>query len=210
MLYTLKQWCAVGFSLPSQKEPTDSSNTGVNISLATEADVEDLALVCTKAIETDLLHGLIHQRGKTEHAYDNLAEHDAPDYIPNYMNGELYTFCSRESEALHRKHLNGQNHVVLSYLLVPPAFRDQEIVSELLTWGFTHFGLARETLWVVASVCERLTLLRYGWEDVDHADFDLSKWAGKNKGYGSYRMQMMIRRPKELECKKEDMNEKSW
>ena len=68
MLYTLKQWCAVGFSLPSQKEPTDSSNTGVNISLATEADVEDLALVCTKAIETDLLHGLIHQRGKTEHA----------------------------------------------------------------------------------------------------------------------------------------------
>ena len=146
------------------------------------------------------------------------------------MNGELYTFCSRESEALHRKHLNGQNHVgpymlpqpgilswtrtdylaVLSYLLVPPAFRDQEIVSELLTWGFTHFGLARETLWVVASVCERLTLLRYGWEDVDHADFDLSKWAGKNKGYGSYRMQMMIRRPKELECKKEDMNEKSW
>lgn len=93
-------------------------------------------------------------------------------------------------------------------LYVHPVFQGQGIASELLTWGFEHFGLARETIWVQTPMSGRPKFLRYGWEDVDCVDLDLSKWAGEHMGYGLYRMQMMIRKPGRLDRDRKDVNEK--
>ena len=155
--------------------------------------------------------------GSTQFQYGEIAEYLEPDYTPDDFNGALASICGRECVELHRKHLNGQKHVgqctpsrsssqdevddfsVWQTLYVLPAFQDQGIASELLTWGFDHFGLAQETIWVQTSISRRSIFLGFGWEDIDHVDVDLTRWAEENMGYGCYRLQMMIRRLKQLE-----------
>jgi hypothetical protein len=40
--------------------------------------------------------------------------------------------------------------------------------------------------------------LSHGWEDVGFVDIDLSEWRGRNRGYGWYRSEAMIRKPRRL------------
>ncbi|MCJ1287092.1 hypothetical protein MMC26_006440 [Xylographa opegraphella] len=213
----------------------------VKISLATEADVKGLTSVFLKTQESDPLHGLIFNRGKTEndetqaglfhlellHTLGDsqsriikaslvsggrivgfgvirfhsgqIAEYTPATSCPEEMNGELIQLRDNKITAMHRKHLNDQKHVEWQALFILPQFQSQAVGSQLLDWGFLHFGLAKEILWVQTPMSGRREYVKFGWKDVDFIDYDLIEWGGRNRGYGSYRIQIMIRKPGPLE-----------
>ncbi|MCJ1472986.1 hypothetical protein MMC13_001635, partial [Lambiella insularis] len=80
-------------------------------------------------------------------------------------------------------------------LHVLPEYQRMGIGSALLEWGFQQFNLEKEKVWLGTQMRGRNLYRRYGWEDVDHVDIDLSDWGGKYRGYGIHRSPLMLRQP---------------
>ena len=76
-----------------------------------------------------------------------------------------------------------------------PEYQRLGLGSALLEWGFRSFGLETETVYIGTQMRGRNLYRKYGWEDVDYVDIDLSEWGGKLRGYGVHRSPIMLRRP---------------
>jgi hypothetical protein len=84
-----------------------------------------------------------------------------------------------------------------SGVYVLPEFKEA-VQRDLVKWAFAHFGLEKEYIWTMAAMDHVELFSSLGWEDVGFVEVDLSEWKGKNRGYGRYRAQAMIRKPGRL------------
>lgn len=76
-----------------------------------------------------------------------------------------------------------------------PEYQKQGIGTALLRWGFKEFDLEKEKVWIQTQMRGRNVYRRYGWEEVDHLNIDLSEWGGKLRGFGVHRSPCMLRQP---------------
>lgn len=123
-------------------------------------------------------------------------------YKGKSMNVELLKFRHKELERLRWKHLKGEKNVIWHQYSVHPSYNSTELCSSMIRWGFEHYGLAHETIWLETTEPE--LFLAYGWEQVDVLDMDLRKWGGEYKGYGTHRTYILVRKPGALTRKEEN------
>ena len=81
--------------------------------------------------------------------------------------------------------------------MVLPEFQRMGIGSALLTYGLETLGANKRTIWLVTQMRGRELYRKFGFEDVDVLDIDLSEYAGPHRGFGLHRNICMIRKPKE-------------
>ena len=79
--------------------------------------------------------------------------------------------------------------------MVLPAFQRMGIGSKLLQYGFEILGANTVPIWLVTQMRGRAMYLKFGFEDVDVIDSDLSEYAGPYQGFGVHRNICMIRQP---------------
>ena len=60
-------------------------------------------------------------------------------------------------------------------LFVKPKHQSRGIGTELLRYGFAEFGLEKETIWLSTQMRGRNVYRKYGWEDVENIDIDMSE-----------------------------------
>ena len=123
-------------------------------------------------------------------------------YKGKSMNVELLKFRDKELERLIWKHLKGEKHVIWHQYSIHPSYHSTELCSSMIRWGFEHYGLAHETIWLETTEPE--LFLAYGWGQVDVLDMDLRKWGGEYKGYGTHRTYILVRKPGALKRTVED------
>ena len=130
---------------------------------------------------------------------------DVPlDALPPGTNLE---FCGAMFGALggaQAKHMKGKKHVALHSLHVLPAYQQKGVGTELLRWLFKTYGLDKELIWVNTQLRGRDNLYsKFGWQDMEVVDIDLSKYLGEGNGFGVHRSVGMLRYPGELKRKRE-------
>ena len=113
----------------------------------------------------------------------------------------IFFHCSRHF--VDRKHMHLLNVrcslrvwvIVLTALMILPAYQRKGIGSELLRWILGNTELDKWPAWLAAQPKGRELYRKFGWEDVDNFDIDLSEWADPLSGYGLHRSALMIRPP---------------
>ena len=119
-------------------------------------------------------------------------------------------------KALHKKHMTGKRHVceslallsrfyfsleltILSsgwtHLMVLPDFQRNGIGSALFRHGFETIGADKVPIWIVTQMRGRAMYLKFGFQDLDVIDVDLSEYAGPWQGFGVQRNICMLRQP---------------
>ena len=83
-------------------------------------------------------------------------------------------------------------------LFVKPGYQRKGIGERLLRWGFEKLELDKEEIWLTTQMPGREFYRRFGWEDIDAVDMDLSTYLGKYKGFGVHRTVFMMRKPGNL------------
>ena len=97
------------------------------------------------------------------------------------------------------KHMWGKKHVALHSMHVLPEYQQRGIGTELLKWLFKTYSLDKELIWVNTQLRGRNYLYsKFGWQDMEVIDIDLSKYLGKGNGFGMHRSVGMLRHPGEL------------
>ena len=74
-------------------------------------------------------------------------------------------------------------------------FQRQGIGSALFRYGLEKLGADESPIWLVTQMRGRAMYLRFGFEDVDVVDIDLSEYAGPFQGFGVHRNICMVRQP---------------
>lgn len=121
--------------------------------------------------------------------------------------------------AVHKKHMAGKRHVceslhgvallsgfyisfkiiILSsgwtHLMVLPSFQRNGIGSALFRHGFENLGADEVPIWIVTQMRGRAMYLKFGFQDLDVIDVDLSEYAGPWQGFGVHRNICMLRQP---------------
>ena len=85
--------------------------------------------------------------------------------------------------------------LVLGSLYVRPSAQRQGIGTKLLEWAFEQYNLTLEKVFVQTLMDSEGFYEKFGWEQVDYKDVDLSEWGGKNKGFGILRSPQLLRQP---------------
>ena len=141
---------------------------------------------------------------------------------PNFPVGTNARFLERMTSgvrAVHKKHMAGKRHVcesldgvilfsrfltpfeliILSsgwtHLMVLPDFQRNGIGSALFRHGFENLGADEVPIWIVTQMRGRAMYLKFGFQDLDVIDVDLSEYAGPWQGFGIHRNICMLRQP---------------
>lgn len=85
--------------------------------------------------------------------------------------------------------------IYLAGLSVLPSSQGQGVGSALLRVGMDRADDAGMSSWLEATPNGYPVYLHRGWNVVETMEFDLSQWAGEDKGYGAYRFRAMLRLP---------------
>ena len=91
--------------------------------------------------------------------------------------------------------LSNHIHEVWDSLFVKPQHQRRGIATEMLRYGFAEFDLEKNLIWLSTQMRGRDFYRKYGWENVDNVDIDLSEWGGKYCGFGIHRSPLMLRQP---------------
>ena len=83
-------------------------------------------------------------------------------------------------------------------LFVKPGYQRRGIGETMLRWGFKQLELDKEQIWLTTQILGREFYRKFGWEDVDAVDTDLSTYLGKYRGFGIHRTVFMVREPGDL------------
>jgi len=79
--------------------------------------------------------------------------------------------------------------------MVLPLFQRKGIGSALFRYGLQTLGADEVPIWLVTQMRGRAMYLKFGFQDVDVIDIDLSEYAGPYQGFGIHRNICMIRQP---------------
>jgi GNAT superfamily N-acetyltransferase len=129
-------------------------------------------------------------------------------FIENIKASRRKHFCGQKYISEYESHATAAPRLaynptkfysVWKELCVLPEFQGKGVGSQLIEWSFKHFAPDKEYILFEASPDERELLLRCGgWEDLDFKDIDLSEVRGINRGFGKFRMYLMIRKPSSI------------
>ncbi|MCJ1378760.1 hypothetical protein MMC17_001859 [Xylographa soralifera] len=117
--------------------------------------------------------------------------------FPPDCNLDFIQRLGREFGDRHTKHMGGKEHAVWTSLMVLPEFQRRGIGSALLTYGLETLGANKWPVWLVTQMRGRELYRKFGFDDADMLDIDLSEYAGPHRGFGSHRSMCMIRQPKD-------------
>ena len=65
----------------------------------------------------------------------------------------------------------------------------------MLKWGFATLGLDKQEVWLTTQMLGRGFYRKFGWQDVDAVDMDLSEYLGELRGFGIHRTACLVRYP---------------
>lgn len=86
-------------------------------------------------------------------------------------------------------------YVAWSGLHVVPTHQRRGIGSALLKYGLDTLGAGALPVWLGTQMRGRNLYLKWGFEDVDSVDIDLTEFGGEWCGYGVHRSPCMLRMP---------------
>ena len=92
--------------------------------------------------------------------------------------------------------LLGLYGTVWTSLMVLPEVQERGIGSSL-TYGLETRGADKRPVWLVTQMRGRELYRKFGFDDADVLDIDLSEYAGSHRGFGSHRSICMIRQPRD-------------
>jgi hypothetical protein len=95
-------------------------------------------------------------------------------HCPETLNSKLFDFTQRELSRLQKKCKSDQRYVYWNCFMVLPQHRGENIESEMILWGFKHFGLANHI--VVVETTSSKVFLSYVWTLMDILNIDLRVW----------------------------------
>lgn len=98
-------------------------------------------------------------------------------------------------KAARQKWLTHKTVITVESLAVSPAFQGRGIGSALLQVAMDLADKQSIPLWLEATPAGHPLYLSRGWREVEAMDFDLTRWAGKDRGFGVYRYFAMLRLP---------------
>ena len=79
--------------------------------------------------------------------------------------------------------------------MVLPAHQRKGIGSAMLRHGFEKLGAAEVPIWLITQMNGHELYKKFGFEEVEVVDVDLSEYTGLYRGYGVYRSICMLRQP---------------
>ena len=103
----------------------------------------------------------------------------------------------RRDIVLNSRHL-ADDHTVWGSLQVSREYQNKGIEAEMLRWGFTHFGLEKETLWTTTPTAGVDVFSQYGLTKVDVIDIDLRRWSTVDDEHETWKIWCMLRYPSGL------------
>ena len=65
----------------------------------------------------------------------------------------------------------------------------------MLRWGFATLDLDRQEIWITTQMLGREFYRKFGWQDIDAVDMDLSNYIGELRGFGVHRTACLVRKP---------------
>lgn len=79
--------------------------------------------------------------------------------------------------------------------MVIPQYQKKGVGSAMFRYGFEHLGADKVPIWLVTQMRGRSMYLKFGFQDIDVIDVDLSEYAGPWQGFGVHRNICMVRQP---------------
>ncbi|KAF1987931.1 acyl-CoA N-acyltransferase, partial [Aulographum hederae CBS 113979] len=110
---------------------------------------------------------------------------------PDGMVPELYHLIVKRCANLANV-MKDTDHFEITHIFLIPSARKHGIGSRLIQMAKQRAKEAGVALWVVAEPETRSFFDKMGFEEMDHADFDLTEWAAEKSGYGLFRLSGML------------------
>ncbi len=79
--------------------------------------------------------------------------------------------------------------------MVLPTWQGRGVGSAIIRWALQNLHLDAMPTFLNAQPDGYALYKKFGWNDIESVDIDLSRWAGPNKGYGIHRTVCMLREP---------------
>ncbi|KAL8785419.1 MAG: hypothetical protein Q9195_008654 [Heterodermia aff. obscurata] len=130
--------------------------------------------------------------------FEDIPEKATEPVVPRFapgINGTFLRSIMSRVRTAHAKYMAGKRHVWWNHLMVVPAFQRMGVGSTLLQHGLELLGANKVPIWLVTQMRGRAIYLKFGFEDVEVIDFDLSDFAGPYQGFGIHRNICMVRQP---------------
>ena len=79
--------------------------------------------------------------------------------------------------------------------MVLPAYQRQGLGSKMIRYAVDELSLSRLPVWLHTQVRASGFYNKFGWQEVDRLNVDMSEWKGKGLGFGTHSSLCMVREP---------------